>query len=870
MTADCLRSSAYRPPYGGLKRRWEDSSTDFLPPVSKWLKGISDNYQALNPFEEAMHAGRDNFPDHYTRQQMVFPSLVAAAHPEQWHDRLNQQGPGAGVIPFADDEPPFYLQRPASDGGRPQVIQAEQLSSQPGQTCQQAPLSHSLLSRLELSSNDPNTFRDIIDDLTVQNKKLKRQLKRCQRNHSISTKHEGCFEVRVQNLSPAKKQELEIILQRFASTLHSAQHRSDAISAASGRHRPPRSLDADCKPSPSPSPDAKALDSAYASNSATGMTIKTKSGPGGCENVPERKRVRPLVDCRIPYTLGQEGNHETSDDSKQRVVVERLEQLFKEPQYDRDTPPNALQLEGRNLEQANGTRKSPLPHTVGSISTLPASNSGPDSRQGYLLQEVNAREACTTQLDDLDSAQGHSSPHHMRYLPHLGAASPVAGSNSEASHGWVYLNLLINMAQLHTLYITPEFVRRAIQDISINLVLSDDGRKVRWQEGIRATAVGLDGSCDLPAVDDAAQSSFAVQPQQKPEGMLTTGSTAVQNSSTVNNRASQLSRETGTLSDGARATRLHYKPMFVHSRRHLSNSNRKDDENSIVSSNSSSDADEASVFSHESRSRPDGRNGPMVFFDHDPFFLDLSANIPAADRAGCPSYTYLTPEPLGHRERAYGESRMTEKRLPWPAPANGTSLRLTNGRSRDKSSPVLCTYIDSPAVAPSGGSSGMKHVPLDATGLGGIQLDDNIAIDIKTEQIPTLRPSSPSTLRPQRHFSTQKPPSHFRKILKAQLSPAPSFQSRIISSTTTHLAPSPLPPPSYVYPAVSSDSDSDSDSESGVDDSVGDDMEILEDLEFRAVSVSPLQQSRRSSRSSSLMSTSDDDGSGVESEGEGY
>ncbi|KAL9597420.1 MAG: hypothetical protein Q9179_004273 [Wetmoreana sp. 5 TL-2023] len=102
MTADCLRPAACRHSYGDLKRRWEDSSTDFLPPVPKWLKGIPDNYQALNPFEEAMRTRRDSFGDPTIRQQKIFPSLVAAAHPERWYDRLNQQDPGVGVVSFTD------------------------------------------------------------------------------------------------------------------------------------------------------------------------------------------------------------------------------------------------------------------------------------------------------------------------------------------------------------------------------------------------------------------------------------------------------------------------------------------------------------------------------------------------------------------------------------------------------------------------------------------------------------------------------------------------------------------------------------------------------------------------------------------------
>ncbi|CAG8454526.1 4037_t:CDS:2 [Ambispora gerdemannii] len=50
--------------------------------------------------------------------------------------------------------------------------------------------------------------------------------------------------------------------------------------------------------------------------------------------------------------------------------------------------------------------------------------------------------------------------------------------------GYVYLNLLTNMAQLHTMNVTLPLVKQSIRTFSNCLELSDDGTKVRWRSEI--------------------------------------------------------------------------------------------------------------------------------------------------------------------------------------------------------------------------------------------------------------------------------------------------------------------------------------------------------------------------------------------------
>src|SRR5690349_15516782 len=58
--------------------------------------------------------------------------------------------------------------------------------------------------------------------------------------------------------------------------------------------------------------------------------------------------------------------------------------------------------------------------------------------------------------------------------------------------GWVYLNLLCNLAQLHIINVTPAFIRAAVSEKSTKFQLSPDGQKIRWRGGTHGTRFSSD------------------------------------------------------------------------------------------------------------------------------------------------------------------------------------------------------------------------------------------------------------------------------------------------------------------------------------------------------------------------------------------
>ena len=119
------------------------------------------------------------------------------------------------------DEPPFFLQHSSSEetpnhGGQGAILE------------QQVPM-HALMRKNDTEDSGSSDFRAVIDDLTVQNKKLKRRLKKYEKLHDAHLKDEKLFEVRVHGLSSTKRRELEDILRNFAV---SAAGQTNAVSAS--------------------------------------------------------------------------------------------------------------------------------------------------------------------------------------------------------------------------------------------------------------------------------------------------------------------------------------------------------------------------------------------------------------------------------------------------------------------------------------------------------------------------------------------------------------------------------------------------------------------------------------------------------------
>ncbi|KAK2666926.1 Frequency clock protein, partial [Fusarium oxysporum f. sp. vasinfectum] len=95
---------------------------------------------------------------------------------------------------------------------------------------------------------------------------------------------------------------------------------------------------------------------------------------------------------------------------------------------------------------------------------------------------------------DLDPDRAQIPSENMNYIRHLDLLPPdlLPGQQSIQdvhldAEGWVSLNLLYNLAQLHLINVTPDLVRSAVLEISTKLQLSPDGHKIRWRGGSKDT-----------------------------------------------------------------------------------------------------------------------------------------------------------------------------------------------------------------------------------------------------------------------------------------------------------------------------------------------------------------------------------------------
>lgn len=663
------------------------------------------------------------------------------------------------------------------------IKQTAQTSSRPGQSPNLAPLSHSLLSQLELNENDPNTFREVIDDLTVQNKRLKRHLRRYERLNNRQLKRSGLFELRIRNLPPEQKQELEVVLQRFASNIQPSRHGAVKQATIVERRLPMDEPNMDDKSTPSPSPNVKPLDSAYASASTTAGTAKRTPATSAQFTTRLWKRGDPTAtEVSQIEAVHSQSVSGVPDRSKQKLVVKRLEDLFL-PDDDKATSDGAAR--------------------------------------------------CT---DDSRLHRRPSSPDNLRYLRHLGLASPVSSTGPQSHLEWIYLNLLVNMAQLHTLNVTPEFVRQAIRDISARLILSEDGCKVRWRGSLEHTVVSPVETGDKSIADGfpypaTPGSRPKDRPQQRPIGTSGTArpnlppdTGGIASSQPAHASAVSVARKTS-------APKLHYKPLFAHPERRPKGQSRRSSDASTDTSSASSDLGGASTTAHAFLDDSDPSNGPLVFFDKDPFFLDLSADAVDINRVAHPSYSHSTAEPLGERRpirKAFWEFEKKQA-TKYPTAGSQDSLRRRRNSTAEPQSPLLETYNDQASVADD--SKERSHVYLEASGIGGIQLDDNFTINVKSSSLPTSvrRPLYPGISH--RLRDTTSPTTHGHRLEPCSQH---IISHHIVSAATTHLPPSPLPPPSYVYPALSSSNSSSDDGYASIDD-----VDLESELEFRQVSLSP-------------------------------
>ncbi|KAL9134070.1 MAG: hypothetical protein Q9175_004745, partial [Cornicularia normoerica] len=471
------------------------------------------------------------------------------------------------------DDPPFYLNGMNYSGADSAcAVHSDGSSSNPLHLGEPTAPTRSLLAQMEANEINTEDFRDVIDDLTIQNKRLRKKLKQYERLHCSHLQEDKLFEVRIHGLAAHRKRELEELLRSFVSSSEETPETSlfnlesfKASVPALKNPKPPSS-------STSYSKSSKPIDSAYASMSGqTGVSQKQSQDlPQQDEQAQSHTRQQNVKSYLhdIPEMSLPQQSFAMSERAKNKLVVKRLEQIFigkraagrhdqslqqqevsqSVAQADRirlDTRgrnfrpiregvreahilPNDAELKVDALSEANlaaqqsqqiveshgrrplkeGMREARirLSCAESQIDSSSETNlTGQQSRQSTDgedsgFQDARASRGVTpdqrpTRPLDLDIHRAQVPSDNIEYIRHLGLALPTAALdvNPDSDDGWVFLNLLTSMSQLHTLNVTPEFIRHAVADISSKFELSTDGTKVRWQGGTYGTKMSSDG-----------------------------------------------------------------------------------------------------------------------------------------------------------------------------------------------------------------------------------------------------------------------------------------------------------------------------------------------------------------------------------------
>ena len=645
---------------------------------------------------------------------------------------------------------------------------------------------------------------------------MRQKLERYERLHCSHLQHGKLFEVKIHGLPDHKKRELEQALRRIVAGLDepAAAEAASKIRACSSKQ--------DCQVYQQLNPKSTPADSAYASTSASEHTLNTRSRQNGGRLVAATGNSGQDVSSYV-QEFSPSYPVRFSESFKRKAVVEQLEQLFtgKSAKTDQANCSHQQQrmrepmvMGEKHAAEANG-----FPLAFEGAREAKFLSTGMDHRPEHAVdQPTDVPNECSsrpstgprsshpespyqrpTRPIDLDIHQAQDGAYNMNYIRHLGLGSPAPQAElTEAENGWVFLNLLFSMAQLHTLNVTLDFVRKAVTDLSLKLELSSDGQQVRWRGGVDGASSGLDPAEPCAETMDFAQSTAsAVSPGRSIDSTHAVRTSIIGSTQALtgpriqcdvirdqinspNDHSSVYKNDKET---GPGIIEAATNPLAVHS-----------------SDNQS--------HSHDQRVR----GGPIIFYSSPNFCTDLSGN--ASDEAGNSiQYSRCCEWPLGKPSfdvAATGSHETCEMRGPlsrFTEPARDYSMSLE-------------TSLDFPSIeALSLGASptGHHNIPFEASGLSGIQPDDNFRIDVRIQRAPSN--TAGSALMDEANEETSN-----ASVVHGLRRPTQHINcGNIVSSTTTYLAPSSLPSPSYVCLPFSPSESEMSDSESNVGDSEGSD-----------------------------------------------
>ena len=759
----------------------------------------------------------------------------------------------------------------------------------------------------------------MIDHLTIKNKKLRRKLKRYETLHCSHLQKEKLFEVRVHGLPAHRKRELEQTLRLFASSLEETPD-TPSFSA----NQPPVSLLPDPLPSlhktsSSSTSYSKPVDSAYASISASGQTMNSQSNRHeikGSERVVQsadskRQHVKSYLHD-IPKGLLPKRSPFMTEKAKQKLVVRRLEQLFTGKGAATKGYNLSLQQQEVSKSAAKADRRASeaggrlvVTEGVREARILPLNaefHADPATDEPIIFQPRESTEGGSlpsgggtpdqrpTRPLDLDLSREQIPAENIQYIRHLGIASPMgnAGASPESLGGWVYLNLLMNMAQLHTLNVTLAFVRKSVADVSARLVLSADGRKIRWRGGIEGTKMSSDSDSSTEHGKRLTLDHGYPPAQRHQLEPISVSKPGTDVQSTTND-FSQVSLYNSSADVGAgakcrpiflgrfnNASNFHYKPLFYRGSRSEDEGDYGVRDDGSATSSDGADSMNRAESSYQDTQGKEARlgwhgyereSGPIIFYKKALFCTDLSGD---PGRASTDDKTY---------------ARFTDKPLGRPLYDASTDFSVNGGRR-----PLLNSHILSESVKAGGDSpatsepyltieasdlvhrdevhDGVAPAYMEVSGLGNVQPQDNFVIHVQVQHVKRSGLSSPPAI-PRVHFREPVRHTPLRKLdvlrglhLPSADRSSPQVAAKCISAATTILPPSTLPDPSYISLPFSSDNDDEDEdysqtSEDEVLRKCSPMSSLAEADAYQAGHGFPLASSDGSSQESSYISTSE-------------
>jgi len=669
-------------------------------------------------------------------------------------------------------------------------------------------------SALQSTGSSSEEYRGVIDDLTVQIKKLRKKLKKYERLQDHRLDEEKRVEVKTYGLRTEKKRELEALLSKFTSSLDEDSPRvvvaasSSALVSGTSGARPGSSLTSyaahgsvpKLKPSDSVS-TAVFADSGYGSLAHSGGKRSVSTSATDVARRPSQQvavaQARDqqiesyLQDMSAGLGLLPRPALTMGDKAKKQLIVMRLEQILGGREAEAGVHHQSLQQEEvsrsaahaeRSAMEALGQRHAPegvrealiMPDNEDQDMTMADYQLEPTNKKGTIVERDFATGSETSRFEqrptrplDLDPDRAQSASENVQYLRHLGFTldnRDMLTANSD-SQGWIYLNLMIGLAQLHSYNVTTSFVREAIARYSKKFELSRDGRKVRWRSyGARSyndpPASMMDPATGVPVPEVRRRSFAAIEPEaklaqhiytplfpSKQEVMSEEGSDSVEDLLTI--------PQTGHSGDLMSALASGSNPMTTHS-----------------------------------------NDAPMIFYNQARFYTDLSAD---------PAMTTLSQNrpvhtgnrcPLGERHtlRYRRESRQPSSRallyttIPEEAEPVGDDVDVKIDFPQH--SPRRVTFIED------------DDISFEASGLGGVYPEDHFSLSVRCQH--NLNASTSVAVKTS-SFPNRLFPFHPSPVKK------PNYRNQVLSTKRTNLPPSELPEPSFGFANDDSDSGSDSD-----------------------------------------------------------